>query len=240
MNFDNWGLRIDGSETVAWSGGTSQVPYHDIKDAAGAFVGVRVYDVRGLFSDGFGPTNVVVKIGYAIHHDAVLMADEDKNFSGTTLDEDLDRIAVIHRYHTQTNGWAGIGYHRLISPAGRVFLVGGSASQRAHVAGLNHKWIGYCFMGDWSNGRPPQKATDALKAALQWETSLRGTAGGGGMLMAPHKRLNPGTTACPGGWAAKDAWEGLTLLPQAAAPPPPVDLERARALARDLLTTLGG
>ena len=250
MNFDNWGLRIDGEEGVSSGGALAMLPYHDIKDAAGVFVGVRVYDVRHLFSDAFGDTNGVEKIGFAIHHDAAVMADEDKNFNGTTLDEELDRINVIHRYHTVTNGWPGIGYHRLVAPSGRIFITGGSASQRAHVAQLNHKWIGWCLMGDWSAGRPGEKQTNALKAGLQWETNLRGSVRCPSMLMAPHKRLTPGTE-CPGGWAAKDAWEGLTLLPQAAAPPPPpppvaaaptptVDLERARALARDLLTTLGG
>ena len=229
MIHDNWGLRIDGEEGVSWGVALALLPYSDI---AG---GTRIYDVRHLFSDSFGPTNGVEKIGYAIHHDAAVMADEDKNFNGTTMDEELDRIKVIHRTHVVDNGWGGIGYHRIIAPSGRVYLTGSSASQRAHAAALNHLWIGYCFMGDWSNGRPPEPAMASLRATLQWETNQRGVP----MQMAPHKRLTPGTS-CPGGWAKVDAWQTLTLTPRAATTTIRQELEEAsRHLAAALALVEG-
>jgi len=176
--------------------GTEQgLPYIEIAP------GVRLYDVRGRYSDTFGASRTE-KIGYTIHHDAIPMV-------AGGIDGDLARLNAIHRYHTQSNGWGGIGYHRVISPAGRTYLIGGSGTQRAHVAGLNHLWIGYCFMGDWSNSRPPEAAMHALRTMIQWETDQRGV----GMYMRPHKALNLGATVCPGGWAATDAWESIVLRP---------------------------
>lgn len=213
---DNWSLNYDGEE--------QGVPFTEIGQ------GVRLYDVRSRFSDAFGETRGE-KIGYAIHHDATVMADEDKNFNGTTIDEELDRLGVIHRHHTVNNGWGGIGYHRVIGLSGRVYLTGSSNTQRAHVEALNHKWIGYCFMGDWSNGRPSEPAMHALRTALQWETDQRGVP----MQMAPHKRLTPGT-ACPGGWADVTAWAGLTLTPST--PVPTVDVEAALRALGDAETAI--
>jgi hypothetical protein len=84
------------------------------------------------------------------------------------------------------------------------------------VSGLNHRWIGWCFLGDWSGGRPDEDRMAALRVGTQWETDQRGAA----MLIAPHKRLEVAGTACPGSWAPLDAWAGVTLQPQA--PPPPL------------------
>lgn len=213
MNADNWPLRIDGTERVTWQGAEIAIPYCEYAPD------LRAYDVRTLFPDDEAWIATVEKRGYAVHHDAGPLADADKNFNGTTLDESLDRLDIIWRDHRE-KGWNGIGYHRLIDPAGRVFLTGSSATHRAHAKGwdyttgttLNHTWLGVCFMGDWSGGRPPETAMRAFRAFLQWETNQRGVP----MLLRPHKNLQPGTE-CPGGWAANDAWADVVLRP--AAPP---------------------
>ena len=220
---DNWGLPVVGAEAVSWRGLVEQIPYFEVE-------GHRVYDVRHLFPDKEEWLASVPKRGFAVHHDAAPLRDEDRNFSGTTLDESLDRLRIIYDDHV-AKGWNGIGYHRVGDPAGRVFITGSSATHRAHAAGwdyttgtsFNHSWIGYCFMGDHSGSRPPEPAMRAFRAFLQWETNMRGVE----MLMRPHKFLTP-DTQCPGGWAAENAWADVVLKPAAKpAPTPapaPVDL----------------
>jgi len=177
-------------------------PYFTITD------GIRVYDVRGMFTDTFPQDSPVEKMGYTAHHAAVVLG-------GDTVAHDLATIRAIHSHHVNTNGWGGIGYHRIIGNGRRIYITGTSGSQRAHVAALNHQWIGWCFLGDWSNGRPTEDMMLTFRTGVQWETDRRGVP----MQLAPHKRLNPGT-ACPGSWAGVDAWAGLVLRPQAPAPPP--------------------
>jgi N-acetylmuramoyl-L-alanine amidase-like protein len=210
-----------------------QWPFTPIGTEEGlAFVevsGVRIYDARQLVPLAQYQDGIIEKMGYAVHHDAVA-------FTGFSIAEEVGRIQVIDNYHRNHNGWPGIGYHRIIAPSGRVYLVGSSSTQRAHVLNLNHLWIGYCFLGDWTAGRPPEPAMLALRTALQWETNQRGMS----MQMRPHKALTAGTQ-CPGGWAAPDAWAGVVLNPQHPTPPlpgpPTVDprLIRARDLINEVL-----
>lgn len=192
---DEWAFVPDGSE-----GGFD---YMDAGD------GVRVFDVRSQWSDGFPDSGPIEKVGYAVHHAAFAAG------SGS-LESDLSLIGAIHSYHTETNGWAGIGYHRIIGGGRRVYMVGGSASQRAHVQGLNHQYIGWCFLGDWTLQRPDEDRVAALRVGLSWETDRRGVP----MVIAPHKRLNEGTL-CPGGWTVRESWAGLVLRPGVSQPSPP-------------------
>lgn len=196
---DNW--------TITFTGVEEGLSYVEVD-------GVRIYDVRHLVSHNGYPMNEYDKIGYAIHHDAVVM-------TGTTIAEELARIQTIDRYHREVNGWPGIGYHRMIAPSGRVYILSGSGYQRAHVENDNHRWIGYCFMGSWTAKRPPEVAMNALKVALQWETNQRKIT----MLVAPHKRLTAGTE-CPGAWAMMSSWETIVLLPAPIVPSSNVEYER--------------
>ena len=193
--------------------------------------GVRIYDARSLVPLAQYADGAEDKTGYTVHHDAV-------PFGKLTIGDEIARIQAIDEYHRNHNQWPGIGYHRVIAPSGRTYLVGSSSTVRAHVEGLNHLWIGYCLLGDWTTLRPPDEQMHALRVVTQWETDRRGIP----MEIAPHKRVNPGT-ACPGGWAAVDAWQGVVLQPGAPTPipPPPVTpqpfpLDPRFKQARDLLT----
>ena len=191
---DDWNFPAVGSE--------AGINYADLGD------GVKMFDVRGAWSDGFGTGGPVEKIGYTAHHSVTGVGDG-------SLAGDLALIQAIHAYHVNNNGWPGIGYHRVIGSGRRLYFISSSDKQRAHVANLNHQWIGWCFLGDWSHQRPDEDRMAAFKRGLQWETDQRGVP----MLLAPHKRLTPGTE-CPGGWAPVDAWQGLVLQPAPPAPPP--------------------
>lgn len=196
---DEWTLPVDGAdEGIAFT-------------ELGA--GVRLYDVRGRWSDSFDAGSGTEKTGYAVHHSVSPVGDG-------SLQGDLAQIGAIHDYHTQHHGWPGIGYHRVIGAGRRIYLIANSATVRAHVANLNHLWIGWCLLGDWSNERPDEDRMEALRRGTQWETDQRQRP----MQLAPHKRVNAGSTACPGGWASQDAWAGVILQPgtQQPAPDPPV------------------
>lgn len=202
---DNWALNYSGSERG--------YPFVDIGD------GVRVFDVRGRWSDGYGEGSGTEKIGFAVHH-AV------GGLGAGTVEGDLSIIDEIHAYHVSPEprgrGWPGIGYHRIIGAGKRVYLIGNSSGVRAHVANLNHLWIGVCFLGTWTDTRPDEDRMTAFKRFVQWETDQRGMP----MQLAPHKRLNLGSTACPGSWAAQDAWLGTNLQPMALTPPTPFEDEQ--------------
>jgi len=174
--------------------------------------GVRIFDARHLWSDGFGGGSPLEKIGYAVHHAVTELGNG-------TIRGDLAIIGAIHAWHTGTpgNGWPGIGYHRIIGTGKRIYMVGASSSVRAHVSNLNHKWIGWCFLGNWANGRPPADMIEAFTVGTQWETDQRGVE----MQLAPHKRLEAAGTECPGSWAFVDSWKDITLKPKSALPAPP-------------------
>ncbi len=201
--FDNW-----------------QLPTPDGDEAGTPFLtigtGVHLFDLRGRWADSFGDSGPTEKIGYAVHH--AVTGKGDGSLAG-----DLAILDAIAAYHITTRGWPGIGYHRAIGSGGRVYLLGSSASQRAHVSNLNHKWIGVCFLGTWTNSRPGDDRIDAFKRLIDWETARRGVT----MLLAPHKRLEAVGTECPGSWTTVDSWADLVITPGGA--PSPVDDPRARA-----------
>ena len=154
----------------------------------------------GDLSDGFYSRPASAVLGAAIHHDAAFFDGADKNFNGTSLDEEVARVKAIHRMHTQTNGWAGIGYHILVAPSGRLHLVGDLLSVRAHVAHRNTELVGICGMGDFT-ARPPMLGTqlgyaNALKACETAIGPLLPYRGHRDWVRPEH--LAQWATACPG------------------------------------------
>lgn len=233
---DNWNFPPTTTETVEWRGRNVTLTCFDIPAGDGGG-DIRVYDARPLFPDREFWEATAEKRGFAIHHDAAALADEDKDFDGSTLDESLDRLDVIYRTHL-ANNWNGIGYHRVEDPFGRIFITGSSATHRAHAKGWdtvtqtswNHSWIGFCLMGNFVSEPPNDLMRRAMRVYLQWETDQRRTP----MLMAPHKRLTPGTE-CPGAWAKVDAWSDIVLLPRTAQPMPPAPVTGIRERLTDRL-----
>ncbi len=69
-----------------------------------------------------------------------------------------DDIALLHK----ARGWAGIGYHFVITKDGTVYYVGDIGTARANVADMNEKVIGITMVGDFTKYDP----TDAqIKSA---------------------------------------------------------------------------
>lgn len=54
----------------------------------------------------------------------------------------------INDYHRHELGWAGIGYHQVITRNGRVELGRPLGKRGAHVEGMNHCSLGICVTGN--------------------------------------------------------------------------------------------
>lgn len=160
----------------------------------------EILDARGLYPrqpDGFTmrQRDLGALRGYAIHHDGAIMEPGDRDYSGSTLNEDLDRLATIYQVG-YNRGWGGFPYHFVASPNGRVFYTCSVSVFGAHVARRNHELIGIALMGNFTQHPPGQAqlcaAGLALLAAFEFTGALRDVRG--------HREWAlPGEgTVCPG------------------------------------------
>lgn len=119
-----------------------------------------------------------------------------------TAGPDTQTPDEIARYHIQSNGWGGVGYHFIISKNGTTYYVGDLSTARAHVKNYNHLALGICLVGTFMNGKKP--TTEQLNSAhelcfrLLFQTPELINANGWEDLVG-HQQLQ--ATACPG-----DTW----------------------------------
>jgi hypothetical protein len=125
--------------------------------------------------------------GILIHH------------SVTKHDATADDIALLHK----ARGWAGIGYHFVITKDGVVHYVGDISTARAHVLNKNEKFLGIVLVGDFTKHLPSDdqilSAHDLVKFFLT-ETPSIPTLNNWDQL-GGHKDQQ--ATACPG-----TSWKG--------------------------------
>lgn len=176
--------------------------------------------------------------GILIHH------------SVTAHDATPDDIARLHK----ARGWAGVGYHFIITKDGVVHYVGDISTARAHVENKNEKFLGICLVGDFTKHLPSDEqifsAHDLCKYFF-FETPSLPTLTSWDQL-GGHKDQQ--ATACPGSSWPNDMKdriikrfpytpapipEPVPVPPEPPAPPepvPPVDpcLEVSTQLARAL------
>ena len=115
----------------------------------------------------------------------------------------------IYRYHTQTLGWADIGYNLLVDRFGRVFEGRAGGIDRAvigaHAAGYNDGSVGVAALGNYDSATPPDALLDGLDRTVAWKLSLHDihpgdtTAHGSSSLPTIVGHRDVGATACPGG-----------------------------------------
>ncbi|MDP3911363.1 MAG: hypothetical protein Q8Q14_13325 [Gemmatimonadales bacterium] len=245
-------------ETLTWRTRTLRTHLGDrglpstvIADAAGdTFV---VYDVSSLFPDAAQWRRPLTEItGFAWHHDAVAFSGGDVDFDGHRSDEELARLAVIHRYHLNAGGkerpgeisWNGIGYHALGALEDRLYVPRQDVlhTHRAHVStadaripplasspSWNRQLIGFCSLGNYADRRDPAgKAVGPLEdrpppVALAAGDALLRTIT---TLLGRELTLRPhayyANKPCPGTWAPADSWAGFRYEPAARAVQPPV------------------
>lgn len=66
------------------------------------------------------------------------------------------------RYHVETNGWPGIGYHYVIARDGTVYKTNKASTVSYHASGYNARSIGVCLVGNFDQERPPAEQMEAL------------------------------------------------------------------------------
>jgi|TARA_Y100000310_G_scaffold191483_1_gene191466 hypothetical protein len=132
------------------------------------------------------PALIAPHIGVAIHH---TVSDPEAE----TEDEERAFLHAVDDYHRNVRGWTtiGIGYHALVFPSGRGYLVGKPNTQRAHIADRNHLYYGIAFVGDFSNSSP----TAAAIRAGQKISEMVGL-----QVLGGHRDFPDQNTACPGNW----------------------------------------
>ena len=156
------------------------------------------------------------------HHDAV-------TYSGTTIEDDLARLDVIHRFHID-KGWGGTGYHFAIPPVTEcVYILGVLEESRAHISTYaraanpelwgddlpNAAAIGIVWLGNFADRRddetgtlveaPDDRPTERALARYEQLVTWLPTVLDRDIVAVPHKGAHPGHTACPGDWIHRTA-----------------------------------
>lgn len=100
-------------------------------------------------------------------------------------------VEVIHAYHRDSNGWAGIAYHLYVRKDGKVYAGRPMDRQGGHCLNYNGVSIGICFEGNFETETmsEAQKAggIEAVAYAMGYYP---------GMTIVGHREL--GSTDCPG------------------------------------------
>ena len=119
----------------------------------------------------------------------------------------------IYRYHTQTLGWADIGYNLLVDRFGRIFEGRHGGIERpvvgAHASGYNSGSVGVaalgCFDDSCRGGAVSSAMLDALDQVVAWKFARHGidpygtSQEGSTRLPTIVGHRDVGSTACPGG-----------------------------------------
>ena len=108
--------------------------------------------------------------------------------SGVTV---LQSVEIIHDYHKNTKGWAGIGYHFYIRKDGSIYRGRPENTVGAHAVGANYNSIGICFEGNFSKekmGQAQLKAGQELIAYLKEKYNISKVVG--------HRDID--NSECPG------------------------------------------
>ena len=120
----------------------------------------------------------------AIHHAG--FPDGDKDSSAES----------IHKFHQETNGWAGIGYHFVIRKDGTIEQGRKISAVGAHAYHHNMNSIGICVSGNFELAKPTQKQMESLKLLTAWLCQKYKLNPLGAGVIVGHRNLND--TDCPG------------------------------------------
>lgn len=121
-----------------------------------------------------------------VHHDGM------NAFTTPSRDEAIRRIEAIRSAHVN-QGWADIGYHYIIDPAGRVWQGRPNSLQGAHVRNQNESNLGIMLLGNYNR----QQCTVQSKAALQ-RVLADATKTYRINISSVHTHTELASTACPG------------------------------------------
>lgn len=133
------------------------------------------YDISGIVqSDALMGGTRPGTDGVAIHHTVGQTEFPDKNANGTNLDEMIEHIKAIDRYHVQQQ-YGGFGYNAIVFRDGTVCVIGQGAGKRAHVAFENWHLFGIAIAGDFSTREIPMGAVLGVGRLLAAIEKVYGT-----------------------------------------------------------------
>ncbi|MEM0984204.1 MAG: peptidoglycan recognition family protein [Planctomycetota bacterium] len=121
-----------------------------------------------------------------IHHDGI------NAFTSTDTGDAARRLEQIRRAHV-ARGWADIGYHFAVDPAGRVWEGRPLDLQGAHVGGHNPGNLGIVVMGNYEIQRPTRASVQSLEALVRERMAYYDVDP---RRVRTHREYKP--TACPG------------------------------------------
>lgn len=102
-------------------------------------------------------------------------------------------VTSIHDHHLR-NGWAGIGYHKVVLPDGTVADGRPEATVGAHARGVNRRSVGVTVVGDFDERQP---SADQLAALVTLVADLAAKYRLGPDAVVGHRDVFDDTT-CPG------------------------------------------
>jgi len=173
---------------------TSRVdrPYRSINPApldtgvyAGAVIPRTIWTretIRPWLADRMGRIRRIT-----VHHDGLDV------FTSKRQADAMDRLELFRSNHVDRLGWADIGYHFAIDPAGRVYECRPTAYQGAHVKDHNEQNLGVLVMGHHSAQSPSPEALHTLASFVAAKQKRYGVPGS---RVYTHRELRP--TECPG------------------------------------------
>lgn len=102
----------------------------------------------------------------------------------------------LHKFHQETNGWAGIGYHYVIRKDGTIEQGRRPQMIGAHAYKHNKNSIGICVAGNFNLVKPQAAQIDSLKLLTAWLCQRYKLNPMGRGVIVGHRDLND--TTCPG------------------------------------------
>ncbi|MCU0450825.1 MAG: N-acetylmuramoyl-L-alanine amidase [Bernardetiaceae bacterium] len=119
----------------------------------------------GLTPPRTAPTATAVRF-IIVHHEAG--SNNPVNFTQT--------VRNIYLLHTQTNGWADIGYNFVVAQNGTIFdgrdgqgRLDGDNVLGAHFCGKNANTMGICLLGNYMTAEPTSAALASLARVISWK-----------------------------------------------------------------------
>lgn len=154
---------------------------------AGTAPGVIARSEWARFGPNIAETNPMGRVQrITVHHEGATP------FTSTSKSEVARRMESIRRSH-RDRGFADIGYHYVVDPAGRVWQGRATSLQGAHVKDNNENNLGIMVLGNFDRQRPTAAQITTLDAFVAGEMR-RYNVGPGNVFT--HQELNP--SACPG------------------------------------------
>ncbi len=121
-----------------------------------------------------------------IHHEG------SSPYASTSMRDALARLESVRRAHRR-RGWADIGYHYAIDPAGRIYACRPTSLQGAHVKFHNEQNLGVVVLGNFEQQHPTPEALQSLARFIADQMRLYRVPVD---RVYTHRELRP--TLCPG------------------------------------------